>query len=77
MARSLRTARDALAYNMRQLRAARRLSQSAVAAQAGVIQAMVSAIESGKANPTLASLERIAGVLNVEMAELFTRERQK
>ncbi len=78
MARSTgRSARETLAYNMRLLRASRRLSQSVLAGEAGVIQAMVSAIESGKANPTLASLERIAAVLDVEMAALFTREARK
>ena len=78
MARStLRSARETLAYNMRLLRASRRLSQSGLADEAGVIQAMVSAIESGKANPTLASLERIAQVLDVEIDALFAREARK
>ncbi len=77
MARNVRSARETLAYNMRLLRASRRVSQSVLAEQAGVIQAMVSAIESGKANPTLASLERIAQVLDVEMDALFAREARK
>jgi transcriptional regulator with XRE-family HTH domain len=64
-------ARKALAHNLRVLRATRRLSQNVLAEEAGVTQALVSAIELGKANPTLASLERIAQVLKVDMSELF------
>lgn len=64
-------ARKALAHNLRVLRATRRLSQNVLAEEAGVTQALVSAIELGKANPTLASLERIAQVLKVDLSELF------
>jgi transcriptional regulator with XRE-family HTH domain len=64
-------ARKALAHNLRVLRATRRLSQNVLAEEAGVTQALVSAIELGKANPTLASLERIALVLKVDLSELF------
>ena len=64
-------ARTALAHNLRVLRATRRLSQNVLAEEAGVTQALVSAIELGKANPTLASLERIAQVLKVDLSELF------
>ncbi len=63
--------RKALAHNLRVLRATRRLSQNVLAQEAGVTQALVSAIELGKANPTLASLERIAQVLKVDMSQLF------
>lgn len=63
--------RKALAHNLRVLRASRRLSQGVLAQDAGVTQALVSAIELGKANPTLASLERIAQVLKVDLSELF------
>jgi transcriptional regulator with XRE-family HTH domain len=72
--RNARPARETLARNVRLLRAARRLSQGALADRAGVIQAMVSIIESGKANPTLASLERIARVLDVGMDALFVHD---
>jgi transcriptional regulator with XRE-family HTH domain len=54
------------------LRAAHRLSQSALACDAGLTPATVSAIEARKANPTLASLERIARALGVDLAALFT-----
>jgi XRE family transcriptional regulator, regulator of sulfur utilization len=69
--RELAAASEMLARNMRVLRAARRLSQEKLALAAGISQAQVSAIERGKGNPTIASLQRIADVLGVEMAALF------
>jgi DNA-binding XRE family transcriptional regulator len=63
--------RDALARNVRMLRAMHRLSQHALADDAGLTPAVVSAIETRKANPTMASLDRIARALGVEMAALF------
>jgi transcriptional regulator with XRE-family HTH domain len=42
-----------------------------LAAEAGMRQALVSAIEVGAANPTLASLEKLAATLGVTFAELF------
>jgi DNA-binding XRE family transcriptional regulator len=77
IARNARSARETLARNMRLLRTSRRLSQSALADEAGVIQATISVIESGKANPPLASLERIARVLGVGMDALFAHEARK
>jgi DNA-binding XRE family transcriptional regulator len=47
-------------------------SQDDLAAEAGTRQALVSAIEIGAANPTLASLEKLAITLEVTLAELFT-----
>jgi DNA-binding XRE family transcriptional regulator len=63
--------RDALARNVRTLRAAHRLSQHALADDAGLTPAVVSAIETRKGNPTMVSLERIARALGVDMAALF------
>jgi transcriptional regulator with XRE-family HTH domain len=74
MARRGSQTRKSLADNVRVLRAKLRLSQTVLAAEAGVTQALISAIELEKANPTLASLERIAEVLNVEMDALFARQ---
>jgi transcriptional regulator with XRE-family HTH domain len=50
---------------------AHRLSQHALADDAGLTPAVVSAIETRKANPTMASLARIAQALGVDMAVLF------
>ena len=63
--------RDALARNVRMLRAAHRLSQFALADDAGITPATVSAIEARKANPTMGSLDRIARALGVDIAALF------
>lgn len=62
---------DALARNVRVLRAVRRLSQHALADNAGVTPAVVSTIETRKANPTMESLDRIARALGVDIAALF------
>jgi len=53
------------------LRAVRRLSQHALADDAGLTPAVVSAIETRKANPTMRSLARIARALGVDMTALF------
>jgi transcriptional regulator with XRE-family HTH domain len=65
------SARRLLADNLRLMRVMRRLPQTALAEEAGVTQALVSAIERGRANPTLDSLERLALVLGVRIGELF------
>ena len=65
------SARRLLADNLRLMRVVRRLSQTALAEEAGVTQALVSAIERGRANPTVESLERLAPVLGVRVGELF------
>ena len=56
---------------MRLLRLKQRLSQDVLADEAGVTQALVSAIERGRANPTVESLERLAVVLGVRIGDLF------
>jgi transcriptional regulator with XRE-family HTH domain len=64
-------ARDLVAWNTRRIRVVREISSEALAANAGVDRAYVSRIERAVANPTVDVLERIARVLEVEMAELF------
>ncbi len=65
-------ARDLVALNVRRLRVLRGISSEALAAQADVDRAYVSRIERAVANPTIDILERIARVLGVEMADLFS-----
>jgi transcriptional regulator with XRE-family HTH domain len=65
------SAKRVLADNLRLLRLKQRLSQNVLADEAGVTQALVSAIERGRANPTVESLERLAVVLGVRLGELF------
>lgn len=62
-----------LARNLRRLRLERELSQDNLAAEAGLRQALISAIEIGTANPTLDSLERLATALKIDFATLFDR----
>jgi transcriptional regulator with XRE-family HTH domain len=64
-------ARDLVAWNTRRIRVSRGISSEALAANAGVDRAYVSRIERAVANASIDVLERIAGVLGVEMAELF------
>lgn len=64
---------DVLAHvagNVRALRAARGLSQDALAAQAGVSRRMIVGIESGEANVSLSTLDRLAQALNVSFSQI-------
>jgi transcriptional regulator with XRE-family HTH domain len=75
-------ARDLVAWNVRRLRVLRGISSEALAAKADVDRAYVSRIERAIANPTIDVLARMAGVLEVEIGELFvipqpTEERPK
>lgn len=64
--------RAALAYNVRRLRRQRRWSQERLAAEAGDLrQGLISDIELAKANPTLTTLEFIAGALGVTVRDLL------
>jgi transcriptional regulator with XRE-family HTH domain len=69
--RDSQSARRILARNLGRLRLERGWSQDDLAAEARTRQALVSAIEIGAANPTLASLEKLAATLEVTLAELF------
>jgi transcriptional regulator with XRE-family HTH domain len=67
-----RSDRKALAHNVRSLRKDRDWSQERLAAEAGDLrQGLMSDIELGKANPTLTTLESIAGALGVSVGVLF------
>lgn len=62
-----------LACNLRRLRLERELSQDDLAAEAGVRQALISAIEVETANPTLETLDRVATALGIELAKLLEK----
>jgi transcriptional regulator with XRE-family HTH domain len=64
-------ARELVAWNVRRIRVLRGFSSELLARDAGVDRAYVSRIERAVANASIDVLERIAGVLGVEMAELF------
>lgn len=63
--------RRILARNVRRLRAARGLSQEALAEEVGLRQAQISEIESGANNITLDNLHRLAHALGVRPCELI------
>lgn len=71
--REVLSAKRILARNLRRLRLERALSQDDLAAEAGLRQALISAIEVGTANPTLESLDRLASALGIDLAALFDR----
>ena len=60
----------ALGAAIKQLREKRDLSQEALAAKADLTGRTVSAIETGTANPTWATVRDIAAALGVTMVEL-------
>lgn len=57
--------------NLRQIREAKKLSQSVLAEMVGVRQATISRIESGKNDPSISVANSIADALEVEVVELF------
>ncbi|WP_019199723.1 helix-turn-helix domain-containing protein [Afipia birgiae] len=71
--REILSAKRVLARNLRRLRLERALSQDDLATEAGLRQALISAIEVGTANPTLESLDRLASALGIDLAALFDR----
>lgn len=59
-----------LAANMKKIRARKGMSQGDICRALGVDRAFISTIESGKQNPTLATIEKIAQALGVSVDEL-------
>ena len=70
-ARLLRVRRAAFGSRLRQLRAARRLSQEELAKRAGIDRSNYTEIELGKTSPRVDSLWDIAAALGVSVADLF------
>lgn len=64
-------ARKALAHNVQQLRINKGVSQEKLAELAGLHRTYVSQIERAVSNPTLDSIERLAKVLSVPIADLL------
>jgi transcriptional regulator with XRE-family HTH domain len=64
-------ARALVARNLRRLRVARGLSQEQLAVDAEIDRTYVGRLERGRANPTVAVLERIAAALEAPIVELF------
>ena len=66
-------ARALLAWNLRRIRVERGLSQDALADEAGADRAYVGGLERETQNPTIDLLERLAKVLEADMAEFFAK----
>lgn len=64
-----------LADNVKQLRAARGMTQARLAKLAGVPRPTIAHLETGGANPTLAVLVKVASALQVSIEELVSRPR--
>ena len=60
-----------LAENMRKIRTRKKMSQGDICRALGVDRAYISNIESGKQNPTLSTIEKIAKALGVKIDELL------
>lgn len=60
--------------NIRKKREKAGITQSELAEQAGITQAMLCWIEQGKRNPSLLSCEKIAHLLGCKISELFCEE---
>lgn len=59
-----------LGENIRRIRLAKEMTQGDLCRKLEVDRAYMSNIESGKKNPTLSTIERIAKALNVSIGEL-------
>ncbi|MDZ4713440.1 MAG: helix-turn-helix transcriptional regulator [bacterium] len=60
-----------LGENLRKLRLKKNLSQGDLATALNVDRAYISNIENGRMNPTLSTLEKIAGALGISSSELL------
>lgn len=60
-----------LGQNLKQIRTKKKMSQGDVARALEVHRAYISGIESGKRNPTLATIQKLADALGVSANELL------
>lgn len=60
---------------LRAIRVAAGLSQRQVASRAGVPHAQISVVEQNKSSPSVATLRKILGGLNISMADFFEEDR--
>ena len=63
--------RALLAWNLRRLRAARRLSQERLAADTGIDRSYMSELEREQGNASVDLLDRLAAALEVPISEFF------
>ena len=60
-----------LGANIKRIRAAKGMTQGDIVRAVDLVRGYVSSLESGKRNPTLAMIEKIAGALGVSSNELL------
>ncbi len=60
-----------ITHNLKRLRELKNLSQKEVALDSGVPQGQYSRIENGKVEPSISTLQKLAGVFEVSIAEFF------
>ena len=68
---------DRVGLNIQELRRARKLSQEELADRCQIHQTYLSGVETGKRNPSLSVLERIAAALGVDPEDLLRRRRRR
>ena len=66
-------ARKRVGVNVQRLRREKDLSQEELAHRASIHQTYLSGVETGKRNPSVGVLERVAKALNVDIVEFFSR----
>ncbi|PIU46585.1 DNA-binding protein [bacterium (Candidatus Gribaldobacteria) CG07_land_8_20_14_0_80_33_18] len=60
-----------LGQNLKRIRAAKKLSQGAIARKLDVHRSYISGLERGRRNPTLATIQKLAVALGVSADELI------
>ena len=66
-----------IAYNLKQIREERGLSQGQLAQMAGVSKVVISQIEKGDSNPTINTIWKLTGALNLPYTSLLEMEEKK
>lgn len=66
-------ARVRFGRRVRELRRARGLTQERLGHQSGLHPTYIAGIELGNRNPSLVTIEKIAGALEIHISELFPR----
>ncbi|MBY0562607.1 MAG: helix-turn-helix transcriptional regulator [Hyphomonadaceae bacterium] len=69
--------RDVLARNLRKVRHERGLSQEALADEAGIDRTYVSALERSVYAATVDMIEKLAGALDIEPADLLSNQKPR
>jgi transcriptional regulator with XRE-family HTH domain len=60
-----------LGQNLRKIRTKKKMTQGDLASALNVDRAYISNIENGRMNPTLSTLEKLAGALGISSSELL------